>query len=94
MKTHIRTYSIAALLCTSIMLLIDFLLGSEAEFLNAWLILNRLLGNEIAIQDSLVVTTVGLYPAALIVLLLNSCLGILLVQIQRKIQFIFKGELL
>ena len=39
-------YIIATIACICIMVIIDYVLGAEAEHLNAWVIVNRLFGRE------------------------------------------------
>ena len=50
MKTFIHhpftIYLAASLACLCIMIIVDYMLGSEAEHLNAWAILNKLLGKD------------------------------------------------
>ena len=65
-----------AALC--IMIIIDYLLGAEAEHLNAWVIINRLFGNDIGIPDSLAIRHLGLYGAALAMLFINGVFAILI----------------
>ncbi len=82
-------YLISGLACLLIMLIIDFHLGVEAEHLNAWEILNKLIGNDIGIEDSLAIRIFGLYGSVIITLLINSILGIILTHlIKGIIQFI------
>ena len=67
-----------AALC--IMIIIDYLLGAEAEHLNAWVIINRLFGSDIGIPDSLAIKHLGLYGAALVMLFINGVFGAILIQ--------------
>lgn len=73
-------YAIAALGALCIMIIIDYILGAEAEHLNAWVIMNRLFGLESNIGDSMAIQHFGLVGAAVIMLILNSIFGVLLIQ--------------
>ena len=89
MKTLINypivIYIIAGLACLCIMIIVDYILGKEAEHLNAWVILNRLFGNETKIGDSLAIRRLGLFGATLVMLMANAILGVILVQFIRVI---------
>lgn len=69
-------YIIAGIACLCIMIIIDFILGPEAEHLNAWVIVNRLLGREIPLTDSLAIQRLGLGGATFLMLAINGALGI------------------
>ncbi len=71
------------------MIVIDYLLGAEAEHLNAWGIVNKLVGNDIGIADSLAIKSFGLYGAAILTLVINSILGIILIQLLKGIVQLF-----
>ncbi|WP_020527852.1 hypothetical protein [Flexithrix dorotheae] len=68
-----------------LMILVDFLLGPEAEFLNAWLILNRLLGFNTNLPESLILKQFGLGIATAIMILSNLLIG----QVLRGLFFLF-----
>jgi hypothetical protein len=74
-------YAVAGIACLCIMIIVDFILGAEAEHLNAYVIINRLFGNEIGIKDSLAIQYLGLVGAALLMLFINSIFGIILIQL-------------
>jgi hypothetical protein len=78
-------YAAAGFACLCIMIIIDYILGAEAEHLNAWVIINRLFGKETGIGDSLAIRRFGLAGATLIMLLVNTFFGAVLVQIIRFI---------
>ncbi|MCP4311128.1 MAG: hypothetical protein GY790_07700 [Bacteroidetes bacterium] len=81
----ISIYLIAGLACLAIMIAIDYLLGAEAKHLNAWVIVNKLIGNDIGIADSLAIMSFGLYGAAILTLVINSIFGIVLIQLLKGI---------
>ncbi|MCB0658004.1 MAG: hypothetical protein KDC57_17785, partial [Saprospiraceae bacterium] len=76
-------YLIAGIACLCIMILVDYILGAEAEHLNAWVIINRFAGNASAIGDSLAIRKLGLWGAGLLMVIINGLLGILLIQFIR-----------
>lgn len=79
----LAVYIIAGIASLIIMMLIDFILGAEAEHLNAWAIVNKLIGNNIGIPDSLAIQKFGLYGAALIMLMVNMIFGFVLINLLR-----------
>lgn len=81
----IAIYVAAGIACLCIMIIIDYILGPEAEHLNAWAIVNRLLGNKPNIGDSLAIKHLGLSGATLLMLLANALFGILLIQLLKFI---------
>ena len=85
MKTLINypvpIYAVAAIACICIMVIIDYMLGAEAEHLNAWVIINLLFGRETGIGDSLAIKHLGLAGATLVMLLLNAIFGAILIQL-------------
>ena len=74
-------YVAATLACLCIMIIVDYVLGAEAEHLNAWVIVNRLLGRNMEIGDSLAIRQLGLLGATAIMLLMNTIFGVILIQI-------------
>ena len=80
-------YVLAAIACLVIMIIIDFILGPEAEILNAWVIVNKLIRRDIGIADSLAIQHFGLFGATLLMLIANTIFGIVFVQIGN---FIFR----
>lgn len=92
MKTLINypfpIYAIAALACLCIMIIVDFLLGAEAEHLNAWVIVNSIFGNDTGIGDSLVLKHLGLGGATILMFAVNTLLGVVLINlIKLTLQF-------
>ncbi len=81
--SQIWIYLAASVACHLIMILVDYLLGPEAEFLNAWVIVNKLIGRETGVGDSMVMKQVGLMGATLIMIFVNTAIGASLVQISR-----------
>ena len=73
-------YALATLGAICIMIIIDYILGAEAEHLNAWVIVNRLFGNETTIGDSLAIRHFGLAGATFIMLAVNTIFGVVLIQ--------------
>ncbi|MEP2669473.1 MAG: hypothetical protein ABJH04_10785 [Cyclobacteriaceae bacterium] len=78
-------YAIATIAAICIMIIIDFILGAEAEHLNAWVIVNRLLGIETTIGDSLAIRHFGLAGATFIMLAINTIFGAVLIQLIKLI---------
>ncbi|MEJ2085292.1 MAG: hypothetical protein P8Y44_06390 [Acidobacteriota bacterium] len=60
------------------MILIDHALGQSAEFLNAWGVVERLLGRSPAAGTSLVASRLGAIGELMLVLLVNLGIGALL----------------
>ena len=61
--------------------IIDYILGAEDEHPNAWVIVNRLFGNETTIGDSLAIRHFGLADATFIMLAVNTIFGVTLIQL-------------
>ncbi len=74
-------YIVATLAALGIMIVIDYVLGAEAEHLNAWVIVNRLVGNTDTIGDSLAIRQFGLAGATLLMLALNTVFGFMLIKL-------------
>lgn len=73
-------YATASFACLCIMIIVDFVIGAEAEHLNAWVIANKLFNNDVGIANSFAINSLGLYGAAILTLVINSILGIILIQ--------------
>ena len=78
-------YLAAGIACLCIMIIVDYILGAEAEHLNAWVIINRLLGNETGIGDSLAIRKFGLAGATLLMLASNTLFGVILIQLIKSL---------
>jgi hypothetical protein len=76
-------YLAAGIACLCIMIIVDFLLGAEAEHLNAWVIINRVFGKETGIGDSLAIRRFGLAGATLLMLASNALFSVILIQLVR-----------
>lgn len=74
-------YVVAGIASLGIMMLVDFILGPEAEHLNAWAIVNKLVGQDSGIPDSLAIRKFGLMGATLAMLALNFLFGAILVNL-------------
>ena len=74
-------YAVAGVACLCIMIIVDFVLGAEAEHLNAWVIINRLFGIETGVGDSLAIRHFGLLGATLIMIFMKSLFGAILIQL-------------
>ena len=72
-------YVAGGLACLCIMVIVDYLLGAEAEHLNAWVVINRWRGCDIGLPDSLAIRKLGLAGATLLMLILNTAFGALLI---------------
>ena len=83
----ILVYVAAGMACLGIMIVVDYVLGTEAEHLNAWAIVNRFLGNDTGISDSLAIRHLGLAGATLLMLIINTIFGVILIQL---IQFFIR----
>ena len=73
-------YLAASIACLCIMIIVDYVLGAEAEHLNAWVIVNRLAGIQTSIGDSLAIRRLGLAGATLLMLAVNTLFGAVLIQ--------------
>lgn len=89
LETPIWIYAIAGIGSLCIMLIVDFLLGPEAEHLNAWAIVNKLIGNDAGIPDSLAIQHFGLFGATLTMLVVNFIFGGVLLFIIKSIINLF-----
>ena len=76
-------YLVALLFCCFIMAVIDYFLGEQAEFLNAWSALVNLLRLPFEVPTSLIMERFGVIGELLVVLLVNGLLGFILVKIVR-----------
>ena len=76
-------YLVALLFCSFIMAVIDYFLGEQAEFLNAWSVLVNLLQLPFEVPTSLMMKEFGVIGELLVVLLVNGILGFILVKIVR-----------
>ncbi|MCK0190293.1 hypothetical protein [Arenibacter sp. F20364] len=74
-------YCIAGFASLCIMIIVDYILGAEAEHLNAWVIVNKLLGMHTGIGESLAFQHLGLVGATLLMLLSNAIFGFILIQL-------------
>tara|TARA_R110002050_G_scaffold272655_1_gene416465 strand:+ start:5186 stop:5473 length:288 start_codon:yes stop_codon:yes gene_type:complete len=72
-------YVAAGLACLCIMVIVDYLLGTEAEHLNAWAIVNKLFGRDTGVGDSRSIQYLGLFGATLLMLIVNGLFGVLLI---------------
>ena len=79
----ILVYVGAGIACLGIMIIIDYLLGTEAEHLNAWVIVNRLFGRDTGIGNSLAIHHLGLAGATFLMLFVNMIFGGILIQLLR-----------
>jgi len=75
------SYAIATIVCLCIMVIVDYILGAKAQYLNAWGIVNKLFGREIEIGNCLALRQFGLVGSTVLMLLINTILGIILIQI-------------
>ncbi|MEZ5015800.1 MAG: hypothetical protein R2800_02005 [Flavipsychrobacter sp.] len=75
---HPAIYLIATITSLGIMLIVDYLLGAEAEHLNAWVVLNKVLGNATTVGDSLAIRKLGLAGATALTVIVNFVFGFLL----------------
>lgn len=81
----IMVYVAAGFACLCIMVIIDYILGAEAEHLNAWVIISRLFGRDTGVGDSLAIQYLGFPGATFLMLLVNSIFGIILIQLTKLI---------
>ena len=71
----VRLTLVLALLSLFIMLVVDRALGSRAEFLNAWSVVERLLGRAPSAGPSVVATRGGALGEFVAVVLANAAIG-------------------
>lgn len=74
----LRLIVIVSGLCLLAMILIDRALGPRAEFLNAWSVVERLLGRTPHAGESFVARRIGALGELVAVLLANTAIGTLL----------------
>ncbi|MGD2117399.1 MAG: hypothetical protein PVG66_03505 [Chromatiales bacterium] len=72
-----------------IMIVIDFMIGSKAEFLNAYSVVQRLLGQTPTAGDSLAAQKLGAWGEFIVVVAANSAIGGMLTLLVR---FFIKPE--
>ena len=71
-KSKFWNYSLFCwLFCVGLMVIIDYLIGDKAEFLNAWSVVQRIIGMEVSSTPSMVYTSIGATGEFLVVLLIN-----------------------
>jgi hypothetical protein len=76
-------YAFSVVICLCIMIFVDYHLGEKAEYVNAWEMVQKLMGLETGSKESLILKKLGVTGSFLVILLINSLLGILLVQLSR-----------
>jgi hypothetical protein len=76
----VSIYLAAGLACLCIMIIVDYALGAKAEHLNAWVIINRLIGRDIEIPDGMALRPFGLTGATILMLGINVVFGAVLIQ--------------
>lgn len=74
----LRLTLILSAISLAAMVVIDRVLGERAEFLNAWSVMERLLGRSPSAGSSLVATRLGPLGEALVVIFVSLALGALL----------------
>ena len=85
----ITIYAVAGIACLCIMTIIDYLLGAEAEHLNAWVIINRVFGNDTGIPDSLAIRKLGLTGAFILMIGINMVFGSVLILLLKGVIKLF-----
>ena len=83
MKKTVYRFLLFSLLSLGVMLTVDYLIAEQAEFLNAWSVLQRLAGYEASAGLSLIASKYGTTGEAGIVLLANMLVGALLTTLER-----------
>jgi len=76
--------------CLIAMILIDKALGPRAEFLNAWSVVERLLGRAPSAGDSSIARHFGAMGELLIVLLANAAVGAVLAVLIQSVSKLFR----
>lgn len=76
---------IAAIACQLIMLMADYVLGSKAEFLNAWSLWTKVLGGKPVHGNDLATESLGLAGAFLLMLGINALLGLVITWVIRAV---------
>lgn len=74
MKT-IPVFIVLSIARVYVMIVVDFFLGARAEFLNAWNVVERLLGHSPSAGDSAVYRSLGAAGEFLCVGLVNTAIG-------------------
>lgn len=90
MKTTISTLLIQILVTgiasLILMIIIDYILGPKAEYLNAWDILNRIAGRDSGLAEGELLKRFGLLVTTAITIFANMMLGGILVLLYRLIK--------
>jgi len=68
-------FIVFTVLSVFVMVVVDFRIGEQAEFLNAWSVIERLLGKTPSAGNSLVFNKVGAFGELAIVLAINTLIG-------------------
>ena len=72
-------------LSLTIMTIVDFMIGAQAEFINAWSVIERLTGQPSSAGNSFVYNKTGGIGELFIVVLINSFIGLLLALLSKRI---------
>ena len=75
------SYVVATIVCLCVMIIVDYILGAEAQYLNAWVIVNKLFGRKIGIGDCLALRQFGIAGSTVLMLVINTIFGITSIQI-------------
>jgi hypothetical protein len=81
---YVAVFAMLAAVSLLIMTLVDYLLGEKAEFLNAWSVIERLIGRAPASGDSEVFRQFGAAGEFACVILVNLAIGALLTALIRR----------
>ena len=83
-------YVVGTVASLCIMVLIDYFMGAKAEHLNAWAIINKLVGIDPKVPDGLAIRKLGLYGAAFLMILVNIIFGFVLITIFKYLFRLFQ----
>jgi hypothetical protein len=82
MKTR-TLFAVLTTFCLLVMIGVDYLIGSHAEFLYAWSVLERLFGKTPTAGESMVFQSIGAAGELVCVLAINAAIGALLTLVIR-----------
>ena len=90
LDTNSTILLLAGILCFGLMILIDYLLGSQAEYLNAWDLVCRWFGKSSGLPESIILKRFGLIWTSVLTLAFNLLIGSVLVLVGKSIMNLFK----
>ena len=85
-KQTFKFIAITASISLAIMIVVDYMIGPKAEFLNAWSVIQRLIGQTPSAGPSLVYRHIGGFGEFMAVLIINGIIGWIITIVWRKLK--------